>query len=68
MKKMIVGALLLSLIVILPLWLFVLERDAESDKKDTPTVVYKYVGPETLPVSDCFITDDQFLICKLGEN
>ena len=68
MKKMTAGALVLLLMVIVPLWIFAWQRDADSAKNDSPNVIYKYVGPETVPVSGCFITDDQFLICRLGES
>ena len=59
--------LLAILIAILSLWVIVWQRDAGSADNDSPNVVYKYLGPETIPVSGCFITDDQFLICRLGE-
>lgn len=35
-------------------------------KPEVAPEVIKYVGPELTPVSGCFITEDQFLICKLG--
>ena len=38
-----------------------------TTKPQETTEVIKYVGPELTPVSGCFITEDQFLICKLGE-
>lgn len=72
MKKILtLGALFISLIITITLWLVVLMRDAEINKEDSPVVETKVetvIEYKEVPRATeyCFVSEDgNWLMCRL---